>query len=60
MGVGDGKAGSRHVIEGMGDRKFPSSGESVGDAGFRDAWEIALEMSVSHTVSMDSRLLLTC
>jgi hypothetical protein len=37
-----------------------SSGESVGDAGFLDAGEIALEMSVSHTVSMDSRLLLTC
>jgi hypothetical protein len=37
-----------------------SSAEFVGDAGFRDAWEVALEMSVSHTVSMDSRLLLTC
>lgn len=39
---------------------FASSGESVGDAGFRDAWEIALGISVSRTVSMDPRLLLTC
>ena len=39
---------------------FPSSGESVGEAGFRDTWEIALEMLVSHAVSTDSRLLSTC
>jgi len=39
---------------------FASSGESVGDAGFRDPWEIAPEMPLIRIVSIDYRLLVAC